>query len=418
MSTQKRRRQRHRMTFTPTSRANVASPPYIVIAASTLFTAALASTATSTIDLSAFLFFIIASTYLAVLTGATAGSLLGSDVCNRPLEWEQKADARLVAVSTLLGLLSFLLRLVDKFLLRGASFSLDFNATLSHLQDYGSTPLGLVTAPLLFMCMYPYLHAKKEAQFSLGFFALFWLPAVDGLLTGQRFVLLFSLFTFVSASLLTYSSREIVKRAPALLLAISTVIAIAFVVINLRYETRSQDVFHSLANSAYAELLLLPDFVKRSESTTLGLLYNLIFYLQHSLFEFQNALNITPLASSGGAFNFPIPFKLLGYLTHTDDPWNEFSKAGIYLSFFGAAWFDFGAGFMLIALIIGFLLSYFYKKYRRWGSSLSLFAFIYFSYVVIMFPVTTMLGYGHGNYVIFSIALLFIMKRVLRKFAA
>lgn len=377
----------------------------IPIVVSILFTLFLALSAKSTVQLSILLFSIVAANYIALYAGALIGNAIKIKRANIQLSGS-KRETRLAKLILWIGVIAFCARIIDKFLIREAIFSLDLNSTLAHLQEQGSTALGFITAPLLFFCLYPYVYSKYK-NIAINFSGIaFFFPALDSLLTGQRFVLLFSAFVFVFVNI-AFSGKKIAKNKIFSLVAfVALVASIGLYVINLRYTSRGQDVFYSLENSAYAEFLVVSSIAKNSDNLIIGLLLNILFYFQHAIFEFQNALATSSQPITYGAFNFPIIFKVMAGFGYEFDAWSQFEKEGIYLSYFGASWFDFNIAAFFLTFTIGLALSFAYKNYSRRNDTTSLLIYIYICYTVIFFPVTTMIGYGQGNYIICALIMI------------
>lgn len=381
---------------------------------SACFTVFLLSTADATISIEVEVLLWIISCYLALLTGC----LLASKTHREHIQDYSKLVAKelsVVKIAGWLGVIAFIVRIIDKFYIRAAPITSDFSAILLHLNEQGSTILGFITAPFIFFCCYPYLYCLVHNIKPKLWSVVYWLPAIDVLSFGQRFVLLMSLFFFIFSNVFLCK----VKRSRLVQISIISLagVAIAMYMINNRYEQRGSDVFYSLQNSMYAFYLIVPQSILESGSTVIGLFYNILFYFQHAIFELQAAWGSGSYQYTYGAFDFPIVFKLLEIFNVHVDTWEGFSRAGIYLSMFGNVWFDFGPFALVILVAMGYFLRVSEFIFANSRSMLSLLFLCYFCYVVILMPVTSMIGYGFGNYFLASAFLYCFISLFLRSIA-
>ncbi len=327
-------------------------------------------------------------------------------------------DRRSLTIIALIGIFSFVLRLIDRVYIRHISFSTDFDQTLIQLSSTPPSVAGIIGALGLFFCYIPLLYSflQKNHKIHPLYILIYFIPMFDAVMIGQRFQILTGFFLFV----ITYLSIKKInfKRIIFLSSIFSLILFVAILLIIHRYDNHNMQLFTSLVNSGYAQTLLPNDWILSAESSSgidhyfLFILSNISQYFFHGIYEFSYLLdsNIQP-GTTFGQFSLQMPYKLIKPILHLPlSPWQDLPHQGIYLSYFGIMYIDFGLLGLFFSAILGFIFGISYRKYKQ-GYLQYYFLYIYISYIIIMMPVTSMVSYGLGNNIL-TVALILITTKI------
>ncbi len=379
--------------------------------ASIIFTVMLSLSADSFFPLEYRTIFWIFLCYIFVLIGIMIGNKKKYNILKKHHFILYIRDNQAVNISAYLGAAAFCLRIYDK-VSRGASISFsNIHQNLYVLADYGSTTIGFLTSPFLFLCIFPFIYNKLKNNINQWYGILFWLPSLDALMYGQRFVLLTSFGIFTSFNFL--NSKNIKTTIFKTFLYGMILFSLSTLVLHQRFQAQHRNVYDSIKHSEYSKSLKISSkFIYDANMLTA---YSLSFirYLQHGLFSFQASLTTGNWRYTYGIFNFPTLHKIYNfYHPNNLNFWNFFYYKGIYLSAFGNFYFDFGFFGLFYCLIIGYIFQRSINYFSVTGSLISCIISCYLCFVILFFPITSMIGYGNGNYLISSIIIFSLIKKL------
>lgn len=337
-----------------------------------------------------------------------------------------RAENRLFWATLWLGLAGNLLRLADKYILRGAAglTGLDAREMLLETSSTELSLIGGVLYPFGYLPIFILLGARMLPRHSwklalAGF--VFLIPALDALVLFSRSFMLVSLaMVYFGTSLILFRGRalprQVVLPTVAGLGAVLTMSVLAFA---WRLDQMSIDVSDSIFMSSYA-YTVAPNAAMERIINGGGALGGLVAgllpigqYYVHSILEFQILWSANEhQVFSGGALHFAPYLKLLAILGVASEPdlFELFPRVGIFTSFWGPLWVDFG-WFSPIAM---FLFGFMARMIARGARSRDVGAYplyTYFCVVLFFMPVVNFAISAQGMYVINAFALFWIMTR-------
>ena len=205
------------------------------------------------------------------------------------------------------------------------------------------------------------------------------------------------------------------------LLAISmSIILLSLFVLRGRIENYGFSLFEYMSYTSLDRGVYLPKWLIAISSwdnaQTLGwfvfIVYSLIYYLVHGIFEFSYIFewgleNDPPLAFGEKTFG-NLGLLVSSLFKQDSDFENVFPHQGRYSGTFGSAFIDYGTlGLIMYFLIFGYLAGTIFKIARKYDSSLgSNLVYFILAPMILSIPVFDALGGANGTYIVFS-ALLF-----------
>ena len=336
---------------------------------------------------------------------------LGAGVRHIPATQLKRAENRLFWAMLWVGGIGNLVRLFDKYILRGVG-DLTGLAAREAMIDSGVGPLSLIGAvlyPVGYIPIFILLGAKvlprKRWKLLLAGF-VFLIPALDAMLLFSRSFLLVALaMAYFGLSLTLYKGRVVpLKLILPILAGVGLVLTISIVIFNSRLGEMNLILSDSVFLSGYA-YTVSPNATAQDIINRGGLLASLIpiaQYYVHSIPEFQILWNMQETQDfSGGALLFSPYYKLLAILGVTSEPdlFELFPRVGIFTSFWGPFWVDFGWFGPIVMFVMGIMM----RNVARTARAGDLRAYPLYSYlcVVLFFmPVANFLISAQGMYVI------------------
>ncbi|MCO6359489.1 O-antigen polymerase [Roseivirga pacifica] len=358
-----------------------------------------------------------------------------SQVSNRTTYFNDKRKAQTFFWFCLaLGLIAFTLKIYDAISLRGVSLEQNYLENRESTQDSGNAgAIPVLGAFLTVFQFVPFLLYKI-------------LPVKRSTIVGLMTVLLFFTDLF---KLLFFASRSGVFLALMLLIIILVIIGsikinwksflffviggvFLMLVMSSIFLERSR-VFAGdfaleglLINAQYNQVLSGEDeainkiFYTESdleETINFSLITSSIYYV-HGLFEFNYLYqNFNSEHAFGGYTYFIVP-KFLSIITGIS--YNQSSmeilapRQGVFTSFFGPTYIDFGWFGLFYMLILGLFIKYLYFKVKV-GSVEFIPIFAYFTVVVLFFPVFNFISGAQGGYILVSSIIYLFLYRVFKK---
>lgn len=360
----------------------------------------------------------VALCYLGFGIGAGLGRRASiSDAGN--IDVVDQHNARLIFVLlTATGLIGFFLRYIDRVFLRAVDYSLEAAAIREQLAAADATVLGIVGAVMLPACYLPaviLLASRRPGWWRHLFWALplFLLPIVEALAQLSRSVFLIAAaFFFISLVAQRWEGNpfrmKLLLSATILLILLAAFSSIIFI---SRLEGAGMTFEHSILNSVYAQLIgpstaaiegiYSNDAGARLWYTTVA--PNSLYYLS-GFYEFSYLWDRPDQQYFlYGAYNFANYVRVIEIVTSTEimPIYAEVAmyRIGVFSSFFGPLWVDFGWVSPIIMVIFGFAASRLadISRYQKphWRPTYFLLAT-----TVLYFPVLNVLTFGQGIFMI------------------
>jgi hypothetical protein len=340
-------------------------------------------------------------------------------------------SSRTFWVLVLLGGVGMAVRLFDKYVVRGAGLASSVLESREVLNDIAAGPLTALGGALYPFCYIPLImwwsrptEYRSHPSAKLIASVLFMLPALDALLLLSRSQMLvaFSMMYF-AASCVLYAGRPLPRQfiLPVILgfVGLSLVSIVAFA---MRLNEMDMDLTFSIMNSTYGYVITPSEFAARilSEGNSaiagaLAAILPLLQYYLHGLAEFgllwdrpdqqfflYGAEHFTPYLKT---------LMLFGY-TPNIPPVEPYYRTGVFTTFFGPLWVDFGWFGPPFMLLFGMACKYFARRAKA-GELGAMPVHSYFCVVIFFMPVINFVVSAQGMYIInaFLIFRLLLRKR-------
>jgi oligosaccharide repeat unit polymerase len=380
--------------------------------------------ATSTLEPTAMLY--IAFCYAGFFLGCGAYTLTSGveDAAVPTSDWRMPQLSRLFWISLAVGLAGMALRLYDRIVLRGADYAtnaLDFRESLTQTAAGPVSAVAALLFPFCFVPLITLLAARfRPRQIPLYMIAAvaFVLPTIESLAQLSRSVLLTSVVLGFGAVTCTKFRGSPANRK---LLVVSVAAIILFSIVSTtiftnRLELGERRLSDSVITSVYA------DNLQPTEAAWWGLMsgselesryYSIILpngmYYISGAYEFSSLwTRPDPQPFSYGAYNAIAFVRLLQIVFSPDsEPIDEVAlvyKPGVFQTFFGNAWVDFGYFGPLFLFAFGYLANVLGRGARSGRLNL-LPIYLYITVIIFFMPVANFINGGLGNYVVASFIL-------------
>jgi hypothetical protein len=328
--------------------------------------------------------------------------------------------ARAARRTVFLGSVGILLLGIDRFGLRGAPLAWNVMEVRDAVEATSTGLVGLLAAffgafaPFGFIvCALARANGERvSAAVRLVGAAVALLYVLLSVMQGSRSVML--VVVIVHACAFVYLSRLKGRRTPVKALALGAALllaaALASAVILLeRLEQMGLDPLLSIQVSGYAEALQPSAAVLQSieaypaGSGLFAALFSLCLYLYHGFFEFSLLFTQFAADHTWGAWVFWLPVKVVSVstgLTLGVDPAQLAGvREGIFTSFVGPVYVDFGWFAPLAMLVLGWLLAQPAAQLAK-GNSLWLLGASTVCAIVLMYPMLNLIDSSAGSYLL------------------
>jgi hypothetical protein len=381
----------------------------------------------ATVSLSATAMVYIGLCYAGFFAGCAAYPLMtGVSEQNVPANaWQGAPAYRLYWISVAIGLAGMALRLYDRVALRGVDYAgsaADLRETLSSV---GAGPVAAVAAVLFPFCLIPLLvllasrFKPRQIPLYVIAIAIFFLPTIESLAQLSRSILLTSIVLLFAGITCTKFGGNAANRK--LLVATIGGIVLMAVASTAIFVSRLEETYRRLSESVLQSVYA--DHLQPTETAWVGLVagtdlerryYSIILpngmYYISGAYEFSD-LWLRPDVQnfSYGAYNF-IAFVRAAQILFAPDsePLDEATlvyKTGVFQTFFGNAWVDFGYFAPLVLVLMGYFTRYLGLRAR--AGNLNVLPLYLFLVVIIFFmPVGNFVNGGLGNYILGAFTLI------------
>lgn len=342
-----------------------------------------------------------------------------------PTHWNIPFSPVLFRTTALIGLFGMALRVFDRVVLRGASYGGDAIQVRETLEQAGVTPVGAIASVFFCFCFIPLIvllaSDKREHRFKLMIVAgaIFALPMVESLLQLSRSTLLVGIgMSFIALVITRYGgnpfNRKLILASIAGIVAFSVFSSLVF---SARLEASGRNLDDSVFTSVYADFLQPNEQASRallSPSRMEAAVYNAVLpngmYYISGLYEMSVLWERPDEQHFGyGRVHFYPFYRAFQIVLGSDDEKSFDSgeylyRIGVWQTFFGPVWVDFGWFGPLFLALIGYLVEILSGGVRR-RQLRDLPLYSYFLVLILFMPVVNLLANGLGLFGIISCAL-------------
>jgi hypothetical protein len=358
----------------------------------------------------------IALCYLFMFAGAAfVGRREPTELRSVETLWNRPLHRGLFWGTVALGLIGMALRLVDRLLIRGVEYGADALELREALSTSSSSVAGIVAAVLMPLCLVPLIlllaSERPRSRILLAIAAVvFVLPMSESFFQLSRsFMLLTIGIAFATVSLTQLGGRLLNRK----LIVVSLLGALALAVVSTlifsaRIEAGYRQLSDSVFDSAYAEFLQPNEFAWETIASGSELeSFAMLSVLPNGLYYLTGAYEFSALWDRPDDQQFAYgqllfyPFVRVAYRLVGVDFLNSFDietyvyRDGVYQTFFGPLWADFGWFGLFVMAAFGALVQNLSQRVRR-GSLAVMPLYIYMIIVVYFMPVVNFLTNGFG----------------------
>ncbi|MFG6519366.1 hypothetical protein ACGYLX_18115 [Sulfitobacter sp. 1A13496] len=370
----------------------------------------------------------IALTVAALVVGSRSADFFRLGGTARPTSAARRLrkENRLFWATFWLGLAGNLLRLQDKYVLRGVGNLTGIEARETLLET-SSTNLSLIGGVLypfgylpIFVLLGSAMLPRHRWKLALASF-IFLIPALDSLVLFSRSFMLVSLaMVYFGTSLTLFRGRALPRQLllPAVA-GVGAVLTISVLIFLWRLDQMSFDVSDSVFMSGYA-YTVAPNAAMEwliNGGGAIGELVSSLLpiaqYYLHSIPEFQILWSMNDTQNfSNGALHLGPYVKLLAMFGLASEPdlFELFPRVGIFTSFWGPLWVDFGWLSLIAMFVFGFMARMIGRDARD-GDLGAFPLYTYFCVILFFMPVVNFAISAQGMYVINAFALFWIATR-------
>jgi hypothetical protein len=324
----------------------------------------------------------------------------------------------LLFASVFIGGIGMILRLYDRYGVRGVEVAANFMQAQQENMESGPTVYSTIAAvlyPFCYLVFFLYLVKNNGKGKKLGFISSLIMclsPGLTALSMGSRSFMLVSggmvIIFCVYFGILKFNTKTFLFAVGG------TFLAAAFFTVIFVYRLKAMkvDPTFSVYSSVYA-FTVRPNLSASSAfAQGSGLAYYLNFmllsmtqYFIHGVFEFGYEFQHFLGNHTWGADNFAAYFKLFAMLMGARDPMDSVlavsPRTGAFTTFFGPVYLDFGWYGMPLLIAFGFFIK---KLWYRFVARDYLLAplYAYFAVVLFLSPVVNLLVGAQGLYTITS----------------
>ncbi|MDD3352754.1 hypothetical protein [Zoogloea sp.] len=325
-----------------------------------------------------------------------------------------------------LGAIGISIRVYDRYINRGASAVESALEVREVLADASAGPLASLGAVLYPFCYIPlmliwggfvYRSNSKFAKWVAV--VLFVLPALDSLLLLSRSQLIVACsMMYFAATCALYEGRSFPRQMGLPVIAgVLGLVGVSVFAFLTRLDQMNMDLAFSILNSVYGYTIKPNELALHlmSQGDTLGQVVASVMpifqYYLHGLFEFGLLWDRPDGQEFGyGVGHFAPYLKALSVFGLTESLSTEslYYRSGIFTTFFGTLWMDFGWFGPLVMLFFGLICKYVAEK-ARGGYLQALPIYVYFCVVIFFMPVVSFLISAQGMYVVNTFVLFWVL---------
>lgn len=334
---------------------------------------------------------------------------------------DKKILWKILYIVIFIAFVGFIFKIIDKFYIRGASFtnSISYNRIL--LEKSGASIMSIISAitnPFCFLPLFLYymIQPRKKWLFIICLF-LFFSASFEFIMLGSRsglfvIIILFGAFLFYFKKLKITASKFLIVLGVLFFVGIySTQL---FIERTKDFaKTDKVAIEHILKRSNYnftitpkeeTKVKIITSNNKTVQAARLTMI-NFSQYYIHGLFEFGYLYNNYEKNHYYGAYTFNIFMKFINIAFRTNFDLKKVQKApprpGVYTTFFGPIFIDFGWFSLIFMFFFGVFQKLLYNKVIR-GRFQFIPLLFYMLIINFFMPVFNFINGAQGLYTIFS----------------
>jgi hypothetical protein len=323
----------------------------------------------------------------------------------------------------------FTLRFYDRFMIRGAEISFSFienrhildNTGPSVYGALGSILYGFAYIPLFIVLYAQYSGYELKKFYIILAYVIFTFPIIDNIIVGSRLQVVIAIFIYLMY-IIIYGKGKI-KKMFITFLSIIFILLISIIIFSIRSDQLGFNLQYSIMNSVYAQFVKprveVMSAVKSLPNYLQLLSYGMIHLLQyfvHGIYEFSYLIDHNDgTVITFGTMMFEPVFKLLKIFGFYSNEYNNMFilRSGVYTTFWGPLYIDFGWYSILIMFIMGFLSEHFYLLVSKYNIYYYTPLYVYMSIIIFFMPVVNLLSVGLGVYIITSYIIIVVIGSLL-----
>ena len=336
--------------------------------------------------------------------------------------WSGPLQTGLFVGTAAIGLFGMGMRLFDRLYLRNAQYGINALEFRDALSTTAVTPVGAIAATLFPFCLIPLLlvlssrGGTRRAPLMLLAITLFVLPMTESLFQLSRSFLIMTLgIAFAGIVITRYNGNPFSRKL--LLISAGGLVLLAIVstaIFSARIEAGHRRLTDTVYDSAYAQFLQPNNAAREAINSgdgTASLIYESV--LPNGMYYLSGAYEMTALwdrpdgqQHAKGQLLF-LPFVRAISLLMAPDLLTGFDiqqylyRDGVFQTFFGPLWVDFGWFGPLVMSILGFITQRLAVAVQR-GSYGDLPIYSFLAIVIFFMPVTNLLVNGLGMFCVIA----------------
>jgi hypothetical protein len=341
-------------------------------------------------------------------------------ILDRPIYVGKSLSSRLYWYCVAGGFLAMGLRVFDRIVLRGVSYAADSASVRDALSNTGFSVYSAIGSILMPFCFIPLLllisAGKKRGKYAKYIIAilLFSLPILESLAQLSRSVLLLTIaFGVVATSLLRFKGQVFQARflIPMLVSALALLL-ISSVIFTQRLSDYNRNLDDSLVTSAYAEAFIPNEDAMMALHSQNGLKAQFYeSYLPASMYYLSGFYELDLLLNrpdeqgfASGRYMFDSYIRIYDmlfgskYAIDTSYDSQYIYRNGVFTSFFGTIWVDFGYLSIIFMCIFGYICQKLSVIIKRKEKYMPLYTF--FMVATFYMPVVNFVTMGFGFFMI------------------
>lgn len=342
-------------------------------------------------------------------------------IINKKFVLNKRALKKILIFLIIISLIGFTFRILDKFFIRDITIGNTSVANRRLLSENKSSIFGVIAAiltPFAFLPLYIYYTLKPQKPFLAIFcIILFFIPAFDSVVLGSRSGLFMVVFLFI-INLLYF---KILKITPLRMMFFTVLIYILGIYTTKMFIERTQEYMvtekratkHILSNAVYNFTLEPKENARNgiieTKNETLRLtrlsLLNASQYYTHGVFELGYLYNNYKGEHHYGAYTFNVIAKFSNIIFGTNIDLQKIQESpvrtGVYTTFFGPIYLDFGWFAPIFMLFFGLLQGLIFNKVIS-GDYKYVPLFFYMLIIDFFMPVINFITSSQGVYIIVS----------------
>lgn len=337
-------------------------------------------------------------------------------------------------LASLLAFFGVILRIYDKYFIRGVNLSMEVMQNRDLLTEAGANTFSVISSffyPLVMLIPFLYLLLRRthlnKIRHLLITISLSLFPVIDGILLGSRSTIL--VFIFLNILYLMSTNYINIKLNLKNIIIFFLFLVILFILNGLMFDMRTNlisiDPIKSTQTSVYAFFIPLEnDYLNLLYSIEGSLLYffilgmiNFIQYMVHGVFELLYLVdNFNIEHTFWGEQNFAVIikfiYKILDIPFSFSDHQQLLSRTGIYNTLFGPIYYDFHFFGIIFVFILSFFIGNIFNKIVK-GNIFLYPLYIYFISILFFSLVVNMIIFAQGLYTIVAFSLFYYISKIL-----